>query len=238
MAAPVADPEVGQIFGRLTVTGETERYGTGLKYKRVPTVCECGTVKKIDKSNLLKGKSLSCGCFAKEQVSKASTTHGKCSSKIYAVWNMMKQRCSLPTNKYYEYYGGKGIKVSDSWQKFENFYADMGDPPFERATLDRIDNNKDYCKENVVWSTYEEQQANTSKTVLYDYKGRRMMLKAIAAEIGMNPATLASRIYGQSMSLEEAVSKPLVTQSEAASMSGTGDSRPYTGRIIGEKKYT
>lgn len=238
MVAPVADPEVGQIFGRLTVTGEVERYGTGLKYKRVPTVCECGVSKKIDKSNLLRGKSLSCGCFAREQTSKAVTTHGKRSSKVYAVWNMMKQRCSLPSNKYYAYYGGKGIKVSESWQKFENFYADMGDPPFERATLDRIDNNRDYCKENVVWATYEEQQANTSKTVLYSYRGKHMMLKDIAKEIGMNPSTLSSRIYNQGMSLEEAVTKPLASSSDSGSMSNSGPLREYSGRICGDKKYT
>jgi hypothetical protein len=237
MVAPVPDPKIGDVFGRLTVTGEVERYGTTLKYKRVPVTCVCGISKKIDKSNLLRGKSTSCGCFNKERTSAASTTHGKRASKIYAVWNMMRQRCNLPTNKQYPHYGGRGIEVCESWQKFENFYADMGDPPFERATLERLDNDKNYCKQNVVWATYTQQQTNTRKTVLFDFQGEKLMLKDVASRVGMKLATLSSRVYGQGLQLSEAVSRPLMTQEESGGLSGSREGVKYAGRLEGEKKY-
>lgn len=77
----------------------------------------------------------------------------------YHSWNSMKNRCNNKNLKEYKNYGGRGIKYDSSWELFENFYKDMGERP-KGTTLDRIDVDKDYCKENCRWATKEEQQRN------------------------------------------------------------------------------
>lgn len=231
MGSPVPDPEIGAIFERWTVTGPTIQG----KHKKVPATCTCGVSKIVDKSNLLKGLSRSCGCLSKETTSAIFTKHGKRGSPVYAVWNMMKQRCKLPTNKQYADYGGRGIKFDPAWEDFENFYRDMGDPPFPGATLEREDTNGDYCKANCSWATRTQQNRNTRRTVLFDYKGQKLTLAQIAEITGMNQNTLSSRVYGQSLSMEEATTRPLIPNEESGAMAGIN--RHYQGRIDGENKY-
>ncbi len=80
-------------------------------------------------------------------------------SPTYHSWRAMKRRCNQESNKDFKYYGGRGITYTDDWEKFEGFLKDMGERP-EDKTLDRIDNNKSYSKENCKWSTLKEQIAN------------------------------------------------------------------------------
>jgi hypothetical protein len=84
-------------------------------------------------------------------------------TKIYKVWSAMLDRCNNPGATSYKWYGKRGIKVCDFWHKFENFYKDMGERPFEGATLDRINNDKDYEKSNCRWVTHQENCQNRRK---------------------------------------------------------------------------
>src|SRR5882672_8461783 len=89
----------------------------------------------------------------------------------YRRWEAMKQRCYNSKCKAYPYYGGRGIKVCDSWLKFSGFFADMGFRPSPDHSLDRIDSNGDYGPDNCRWTTDDIQIANRSCTVWVEHEG-------------------------------------------------------------------
>lgn len=80
--------------------------------------------------------------------------------KLYSAWFGMNQRCFNKKNKQYANYGGRGIRVVERWWIFENFVADMGEPPSHVYSLDRKDNNGNYKPDNCRWATQTEQNLN------------------------------------------------------------------------------
>lgn len=96
-------------------------------------------------------------------------THGLTNSAEYRVWASMIQRCQNPKSQRFSSYGGRGISVCERWQKFEGFFADMGVRPSPEFSIDRIDNDEGYSKENCRWATRSQQQKN--KTI---YNGQNL----------------------------------------------------------------
>jgi hypothetical protein len=121
--------------------------------------CGCGQSFITRPQSVATGKTKSCGCYRVNIRAEKNTTHGKAHSKAYSVWQGMIQRCQNANRWNWERYGGRGITVSDQWKDFNQFYQDMGDPP-DGLTLDRINNEKGYSKENCRWATLQQQAGN------------------------------------------------------------------------------
>jgi hypothetical protein len=155
---------VGIKFNRLLVKSLVERkHGENYRRKWL-CICDCGNEKIVDTTSLKNGHIKSCGCLNKERVIEVHTKHGKHKTTEYKAWGSMIQRCTNKKNAFYNDYGGRGISICDSWFNFANFYKDIGDRPSNNHSLDRIDTNLGYFKENCKWSTREEQQRNKRNT--------------------------------------------------------------------------
>lgn len=96
-------------------------------------------------------------------------THGHRAKRsgTYNSWAAMRQRCANDNRPDYEYYGGRGIKVCDDWELFENFLADMGERP-AGTTLDRINVDGNYEPSNCRWSYLIERQRNKRNCIFRD----------------------------------------------------------------------
>lgn len=111
----------------------------------------------------------------------------------FRTWYGMKNRCLRPNLPKYPRYGGRGITICERWMKFENFVADMGERP-DGLTLDRINNDGNYEPGNCRWASRFEQQANTRRSVLVEYNGKRQPLSAWSREVGVPLPTLSARL--------------------------------------------
>lgn len=143
----------GEKYNHLTVVKETFING------RKAWIVECECKKKITTHSykLVSGHTKSCGCVRIQKPN--ALKHGKAHTKIYWVWSQIVQRCNNKNHKAFKNYGGRGIRVCDSWKKFDSFLSDMGEPKVG-MTIERVDNEKGYTKTNCVWATRKQQALN------------------------------------------------------------------------------
>lgn len=126
--------------------------------------CVCGRQSIVHAVSLRSGHSRSCGCLSQDVLRSRRQSHGFAPngprSTTYIIWKSMRQRCRNQNAEAFKNYGGRGIKVCERWEKFENFLADMGERP-GNLSLDRIDNDGNYEPGNCRWATRIEQRANS-----------------------------------------------------------------------------
>jgi hypothetical protein len=112
--------------------------------------------------------------------------------RLYGIWTKLNSRCSTLTDKAYHRYGGRGVKVE--WESFDDFYNDMASTHDFSLSLDRIDNNGNYSKENCRWATPKE-QANNRRTNRYiEANGLRLTISQWAEHLGIRVNTLNNRL--------------------------------------------
>ena len=147
----------GERNGRLVAIVFVRRHKTnGQHYWKFR--CDCGEAIVARVGSVRSANTASCGCL-KLQI---ATRHNMSKSPEYRAWSAMLDRCSNPKNKSFHNYGGRGIKVSRRWRTFENFYADLGPRP-PGLTLERLNNERGYDKQNCKWATWTEQGRNRRK---------------------------------------------------------------------------
>ena len=188
---------LGKKFGKLTVISrDFSKKGRAHWFCK----CDCGKTKKnsVNSYDLIKGKVSSCNCLYKEVSKEANTKHGLSNHRLHRIWCTMRRRCYSPKMNEYENYGGRGIIVCDKWQGtngFINFYnwaITNGYSP--NLTIDRIDNDGNYCPENCRWSTQKEQQNNKSSNRIVQYQNRFYTVSQLATKLDIPYATLLWRI--------------------------------------------
>lgn len=202
---------VGQRFGKLVVVSRAENLSRG--NPRWNCVCDCGGGTVAQGSALRTGRHVSCGCLQRQ----IATKHGMEKTDTYTVWAQMKARCLNPLHRSYPGYGGRGITVCQKWMDFEGFLEDMGEKPLGKYSLDRIDNNGSYCKENCRWADAKTQANNRGTNHYFEINGIRRSLTEWAEAFGISPITVRSRLklgWDISKALSHQVDKRKATKSK------------------------
>lgn len=156
MSGRNSDYLIGNRYGKLVVLSRCGGGGNGRHYYYLCR-CDCGNEKIVGSQHI--GKDVfSCGCLVDRKEHTKDT--------LYTIYKDIKRRCYNKQRDNYKYYGGKGIKMCDSWKNnyqefkkwaFENGYIYYADKPREeRLSIDRIDSNKDYCPDNCRWIPFKE----------------------------------------------------------------------------------
>ena len=202
----------GDKYNRLTVIKELApipRKGRGT-YRIFECKCDCGNIVNVRLDHLRDGHTSSCGCYNKEKVQETHTKHGLYKHPLYIAWINIKARCYNKSNPEYCYYGNKGICLCDEWlNNFESFYDwSINNGWNKNLSIDRINNNGNYCPENCRWTTKDVQANNTSRTHKYEYQNKIYTIKELEKEFNVPYKLLYSRLVNLNWPIEKAINSP------------------------------
>lgn len=210
---PTANSEVGQEkFGMLTVIDGPFKG----RHRTVLVECDCGVIKTTRLHRLKSGHVKSCGCNKVSSQKIAITKHGHYmngkTSKLVNAYNSMMSRCYRPNNASYSKYGGRGISVCERWRFGDGvmngrqcFLLDMGNPPSEHHSVDRIDVNGDYSPVNCRWSSSKSQANNRSNNRILCAFGKTKTITEWSDEYGLTYMMLKHRIDVMGIPIEDAL---------------------------------
>ena len=189
---------IGQTFGRLTVIAEGKTRESNNKRKQYYWLCQCSCgsqPKEINQNSLLSGEIISCGCYHSEHNHEYGFKHGMSHTRIYTIWSGMIQRCCNPNAKNYPRYGGRGVTVCEEWKEFKKFYEWSKISGYsDNLTIERLDNNGNYCPENCTWITKQKQMRNTRRNHYIKYNDEELTLTEWARKFDMNVETLRYQV--------------------------------------------
>jgi hypothetical protein len=157
--------------------------------------CDCGTERYVRASRIREGRSKSCGCLARDSlvIHGRTTRKARHTSREYWIWNSMKNRCLNNKYKHFKDYGGRGITVCGKWLTFAGFFEDMGINP-NGMTLERLDNEKGYSKENCVWASRSTQNKNKRNNKYITANGETHCLTEWARKLNISHSTIIGRL--------------------------------------------
>lgn len=173
----------GKRFGKLVVLGLGERKNGVITWK---CKCDCGNINNVFSYNLTMGRTKSCGC---------NTVKGLTYSGIRDSYYNMRKRCLNPNNKSYKNYGDRGITICKKWMTYKGFLDDMLGTYKEGLTLDRINVNDGYYKENCRWVTMKIQNNNRRNNHCIRYNGENLTLMELSEKYNVKYDLLKERLY-------------------------------------------
>lgn len=194
----------GRTFGRWLVK---EYAGRNKHHQNLwLCLCECGTERIVRGQGKI--NSQSCGCLQRDRTAELSKirnkTHGGSRTRLYTIWSAMKRRCLNAKVSEYRWYGGRGIRVCQEWNSFENFKMWAVNSGYRHnLTLDRKDTNKDYTPSNCRWIPLKEQAANRRNNILVEYKNEEVTLAQLARITGESDKKLYQRYSDGARTLDE-----------------------------------
>jgi len=203
---------IGKKYGRLTVKSlTTKRNKNDLRLYLLK--CSCGNEILRPIALITSGHARSCGCFRKDHPNR--TVHGCCGTSFYNMYKNLNRRCDNKNDKNYKNYGGRGI--TNEWKSFIEFKNDMYSKYIEHqkehdkdTSLDRINNDGNYSKNNCRWATARVQCNNTRKNRIIYHNGKEMSLTQWSRYLGMKRSTLNSRINIYKWSIKDALEKKII----------------------------
>lgn len=197
----------GQKFNNLTVEKRLKNDVGGVTVWLCK--CDCGNYTKVRGSNLKNGAVKSCGCLKHISHTKI---HGMKNTRLYSLWNAMKSRCNNPKVKSYERYGGRGIQVCEEWEKsFLSFYEwSINNGYKDNLSIDRINNDGNYCPENCRWIPFEEQCNNRRSNIVFEYNGEKHNLMQWCKLLNLDYKFIHNRIYRMKWDFEKAINTPKI----------------------------
>jgi len=198
----------GDVINGVKFLSDVPSPGNG---RRAIFKCYCGETFNTQIQKVKSGHTKSCGCYFSKKLSERNKTHGFCRNRLFPTWRAMISRCENQSVPNYHRYGGRGIKVCERWQTFENFLADMNSSYESGLTLDRIDNDGNYCPENCRWATDSQQMNNTRANVLLEYCGEKYTMAQLSRKVGIERNVIKYRLQN-GFSVQEALEKPIETK--------------------------
>lgn len=201
---------VGKKFGRLTVVERLENDKS--RKSRWLCKCDCGNTIIARGDHLRSGwHTQSCGCLHKEKSSKANKTHGDTGKRLYNIWTQMIARCDQPHNERAKRdYHDRGITVCSEWHDYPTFREWALENGYrDDLSIDREDNDGNYCPENCRWADDDTQANNTSRNINITFNGKTMTLKQWSKEIGVKYRTLSQRILVLGWDIDRAFTEPV-----------------------------
>lgn len=191
-------------FCRLSVTGLAPKTNGRGRYWICQ--CECGNEVKVASDKLISGHTRSCGCLQRESVTIKNSTHGLTTLPEYQIWKAIKARCSKTSGTICKNYKARGIIVCKEWENdFPRFLGDMGMRPIGNFTIERIDNNKGYTKENCKWADRAAQSRNRRSNRFITHNGITLCLTDWARKLNVTVSCLVKRLDKLGWTLEEAL---------------------------------
>lgn len=161
-------------------------------------------------------------------------SHGLSKTRIYRIYQHMKDRCYRKTDKAYKHYGARGITICDEWlgkEGVKNFYRwAMENGYSDNLSIERKDVNGNYCPENCCWIPLKKQMANRTNQNTIEYKGETHYLSEWAEILGIRQDTLWRRIFQFGWSIDKAFETPLQIQKSDAKCSIPNCNRKHKAR--------